>query len=171
MLRKKEKKKQVLSIKVFSFTTKKKRQKKAHIQSPKQREGDPVQEKYNILSLREHVRSTEQPVSWRTALKFELSRVFVERKGLSSSSIMLSGPSVLWQPTVKSTLLGSSPQWQQPLCPSNPILPCCQQAEQQMQKTWPLRKKVLCCISNWISHLIFHTCTHKAYWWFKKTVS
>lgn len=76
----------------------KKKEKAKHIQSVK---GALVQKKYNIVPLREQIRSTDQPVSWRTAVKFELSRVPVERKGLLSSSIMLSGPSVLWQPTVK----------------------------------------------------------------------
>lgn len=29
--------------------------------------------------------------------------------------------------------------------------------------------KVLWCILNWISHWIFHTCTHKACWWLSET--
>lgn len=29
--------------------------------------------------------------------------------------------------------------------------------------------KVLWCVPNWISHWIFHMCTHKAYWWFCET--
>lgn len=132
-------------------------------QSPKQSE---FLRKENILSLRERVRSNEKLVSWRTALKFQLSRIFEERKDLSSSSIMLWSPSVLWQPAVSALPGSSSLQWQWPTT-SAPASPTTQLAAEDPAA----QKKVLWSIPNWISHRIFPTCTHKGYWGFKETAS
>lgn len=67
----------------------------------------------------------KQPVSWRSGLKSELSRVVVERMGLP--------PQCLASPGTARLLSRAEP--------CSAALPCWQQTKQQMYTTWPLQEK------------------------------